>query len=38
MADREDEQHEDFLRWRGPFDPERFDLEGVNRVLRRVRR
>jgi hypothetical protein len=37
MADPDDEQHEDYMRWRGPFDPEQFDLEGVKRALRRVR-
>ena len=37
IRDREHEQHEEFLEWRGEFDPEAFDPEAVNKGLRRLR-
>ena len=37
IRDPEHEQHEEFLEWRGEFDPEAFDLDAVNRDLRRLR-
>lgn len=33
MADPSHEQHEDMMAWRGPFDPEVFSIEKVNRQL-----
>ena len=33
MADPEHEEHENMLRWRGPFDPEAFSVEEVNQRL-----
>lgn len=36
MADPGHERHEEYLDWRGAFDPEAFDLEAVNRTLRKV--
>jgi hypothetical protein len=33
LADPKGERHEELLEWRGPFDPERFDLDVVNRAL-----
>lgn len=35
LADPAHEQHEDMVEWRGPFDPERFDLDSTNRTLAR---
>lgn len=35
IADPEHEEHENVLRWRGPFDPEAFSLVVVNQQLRR---
>jgi hypothetical protein len=29
------EQHEELLAWRGPFDPEAFDIKKATRVMRR---
>jgi hypothetical protein len=37
LADPEHEQHEEFREWRGEFDPEAFDLDAVNKGLRRLR-
>ncbi len=37
IRDPEHEQHEEFLEWRGEFDPEGFDLEAVNKQLKRLR-
>jgi hypothetical protein len=37
LADPEHESHEDMLEWGGEFDPEAFDLDEVNKVLRRMR-
>jgi hypothetical protein len=37
IHDPEHEQHEEFLEWRGEFDPEAFDLDAVNQDLRRIR-
>ncbi len=34
LADPGHEEHEAMLRWRGPFDPEAFDLHRVNEELR----
>jgi len=33
MADPSHEQHEDMMAWRGPFDPEAFSIEKVNKQL-----
>jgi Plasmid pRiA4b ORF-3-like protein len=33
MADPEHEEHEDMIGWRGPFDPEAFSVEKINRQL-----
>jgi hypothetical protein len=33
LADPEDEEHENWLRWRGPFDPDAFSLNEINRLL-----
>jgi len=33
MADHEHEDHEDMIRWRGPFEPEAFSVEEINRQL-----
>jgi hypothetical protein len=33
MADPEHEEHENMLQWRGPFDPEAFSIEKINRQL-----
>ena len=35
MADPEHEEHENMLRWRGPFDPESFSLAAANPPLQR---
>jgi hypothetical protein len=35
MADPKHEQHEEFMQWRGPFDPEAFDAEAVTKKMRR---
>ena len=32
-ADPSHEQHEDMMAWRGPFDPEAFSIEKVNKLL-----
>jgi len=36
LADSSHEQHEEFLEWRGPFDPEKFDVEKVTREMRKA--
>jgi hypothetical protein len=33
LADPEHEEHEDMILWRGPFDPEAFSVEKINRQL-----
>jgi hypothetical protein len=33
MADPEHEEHEDMIQWRGPFDPEAFSIEKINKQL-----
>ena len=39
IADPKHENHEEMLEWiGGEFDPEKFDLDAVNRELRRLRR
>ena len=38
LTDPNHEQHEDFLHWSGPFDPEEFDVQRVTREMRRVTR
>jgi len=39
LTDPDDDEHEDMLRWRGPFDPETFPIESVNeKPHRRFRR
>jgi hypothetical protein len=35
MADPQHEQHESFMEWRGPFDPERLDPDKATRRMRR---
>jgi hypothetical protein len=35
LADPEDEEHEDLLAWRGPFDPEAFSLAAINQQLQK---
>ena len=35
MADPEHEEHESFMRWRGPFDPEAFDAGMATKRMRR---
>jgi hypothetical protein len=35
MANPEHEEHEEWLRWRGPFDPEKFDPVAATRKMRR---
>jgi hypothetical protein len=35
MADPEHEEHESFMEWRGPFDPEAFDAAATTRRMRR---
>ncbi len=35
IRDPEHEQHEEFLEWRGEFDPEAFSVEEINEELRR---
>lgn len=35
LADPEDEEHQDMLDWRGPFDSELFSVEDVNAKLRK---
>lgn len=37
IRDPEHEQHEEFLEWRGEFDPEAFDLEAVNKQIKQLR-
>lgn len=37
IRDPEHERHEEFLEWRGEFDPEAFDPDAVNKELRRLR-
>jgi len=37
IRDPSHERHEELLEWGGGFDPEEFDLEGVNKQLRRLR-
>jgi len=38
IRDPEHREHASYLEWLGrPFDPEAFDLEGVNQLLRRIR-
>ena len=35
MADPEHEEHEDFMAWRGPYDPDKFDAEKTTKTMRR---
>jgi hypothetical protein len=35
MADPEHERHEEFLGWRGPFNPEAFDPAKATKRMRR---
>jgi hypothetical protein len=37
ISDPGHEQHEEMLEWRGKFDPEAFDLQAVNKGLRRLK-
>ena len=37
IVDPKHEQHEEFIEWRGEFDPEAFDLDALNKDLRRFR-
>jgi len=36
MADPNDPEHEMYMEWRGPFEPEAFDLDEVNAALRNL--
>ncbi len=35
MADPEDEEHESWMEWRGPFDPEAFDAQAATKAMRK---
>ncbi len=35
MADPKHEEHQMYLEWRGPFDPEAFDAEKTTKKMRR---
>ena len=35
MADPKHERHEEFMEWRGPFDPEKFDARAATREMRK---
>ena len=37
IRDPKHEQHEEFIEWRGEFDPEAFDPDALNKELRRLR-
>jgi hypothetical protein len=37
IRDPEHERHEEFIEWRGEFDPEALDLDAVNKQLKRLR-
>lgn len=37
MADPDHEQHEDFMEWSGPFDPETFDAKKATREMRKTK-
>ncbi len=37
LANPRHERHEELLEWRGPFDPEAFSLDSINRQLRGIR-
>ena len=37
IADPQDEQHEELLDWRGPFDPEAFDAKKATKGMRKVK-
>jgi hypothetical protein len=37
LRDPDHEEHEQYLAWRGPFDPKAFDLRKVNRQLQRMK-
>ena len=37
IRDPEHEQHEEFLEWRGKLDPDAFDLDAVNKHIKRLR-
>ena len=37
IADPQDEQHEEMLEWRGPFDPEAFDAKKATKEMRKVK-
>lgn len=37
IADSENEQHEELLEWRGPFDPEAFDAKKATKAMRKVK-
>jgi len=36
MADPKHEQHDDFMEWRGPFDPEAFDARKATKQMRKI--
>jgi hypothetical protein len=36
LSDPEHDRHRELLKWRGPFDAETFDLDAVNRALRKA--
>jgi hypothetical protein len=35
LADPKHEEHQSWMEWRGPFDPEKFDAEAATRAMRR---
>jgi hypothetical protein len=35
MADADHEEHDELLEWRGPFDPERFDVNEATKAMRK---
>jgi len=35
LADPQHEEHENWLRWRGPFEPDAFSLNQINRLLQK---
>jgi hypothetical protein len=37
ISDRKHPDHEELLEWGGEFDPEKFDLEGINSTFKRWR-
>src|SRR5208283_1217643 len=38
LGDPTHDRHDEFMRWRGEFDPEAIDLDAINKALRKRRR